>query len=93
MPFWNIFTKRAASQSDMSDSTTRQTSARATVAEDKAKVRLAAAASNAPLKLDDAGLEIAEERSVRSMSGKGGFDPYNSGAFDRRGNWDKTKLK
>lgn len=31
----------------------------------------------------------APKRSVP----KGGFDPYNSGAFDRRDNWDKMRLK
>jgi len=38
-------------------------------------------------------LEFVDDKPGKPVGAQGGFDPYNSGAFDRRGNWDKMRRK
>jgi len=93
MPFWKIFTKRTTSHSETAETTLRYSFGKAKTRASNAGATASDEKPDAAQKALDAGLEIVEEKPDRAVSGKGGFDPYNSGAFDRRGNWDKTKLK
>lgn len=93
MPFWKIFTKRTSSQSEAVEPTPPHSFGRPNPPAVKAGITARDEKSSEAQQALDAGLEIIEEKPGRALSSKSGFDPYNSGAFDRRGNWDKTKLK
>jgi len=93
MPFWKIFTKRTTSQSGTAETTLRYSFGKAKTRAIKAGTAASDEKPDEAQAALDAGLEIVEEKPGRALSSTGGFDPYNSGAFDRRGNWDKTKLK
>lgn len=82
MSFWKLFGKRTAPTETAVKEP--QPPARVGVATRKVKGEPPSATRE---------LEVVEENPDRSPAARGGFDPYNSGAFDRRGNWDKTRLK
>lgn len=77
MGFWNLFGKRTEG---------------ATQRIEPVVERAAPLKRKASQPSDTVELELADEKPVR-VDTKGKFDPYNSGAFDRRGNWDKMRLK
>jgi hypothetical protein len=46
-----------------------------------------------PKSSDKSGLATIDETGPQTAPAKNGFDPYNSGAFDRRDTWGKVIRK